>query len=137
MTGKKLGESSRQMLLEICAGIALYCIAGEAVICFLPIQTAPSALAYLLGCAVSAGVMIHITYVTELVLDMNSPSEAQKYTTVRYLLRYFVIIVVVLIVYFTGYLNMAALFIGMLGIKAGAYLQPSMHRFLEWAMGRR
>lgn len=137
MTGKGLGEGSRKILTEICAGIGLYCIVGELIIFFLPVSTLPTALAYILGCGMSACSMIHITYGTELVLDMNSVKEAQKYTMIRYFLRYFLIIAVVLAVYFTGYLNMAALFIGLFGIKVGAYLQPSMHRFLEWAMGRR
>jgi hypothetical protein len=80
--------------------------------------------------------MTHIAYVTEFVLDMHSSSEAQKYTIIRYFLRSFLIAAIVLIAYFTGYLNMVALFAGLFAIKVGAYLQPSVHRFLEWAMDR-
>ncbi|MDO5409918.1 MAG: ATP synthase subunit I [Lachnospiraceae bacterium] len=137
MTGSSaLREDSKRILLEICAGIALYSILGELIIFLLPLETVSAALAFLLGTALSAGSMVHITYVTELVLDMNSQKEAQKYTVSRYLLRMAVITAVILLVYFTKYLNMAALFIGLLGIKAGAYLQPFMNRFLECFMKR-
>ena len=136
MTGKRLGEKSREILTEICLGIAVYCVLGELVIYALPVETAPAAFAFLLGTVMSACSMVHITYVTELVLDMHNQKEAQKHTTGAYLLRMAVMTAVILIVYFTGYLNMAALFIGLIGIKAGAYLQPFTHRFLEWAVKR-
>lgn len=136
MTGKRLSMKSREILAEICLGIALYCILGESIICLLPFQTAPVAIAFFLGAFMSACSMIHITYVTELVLDMHHQKEAQKHTIIAYLLRMAVITAVILIVYFTEYLNMAALFIGLIGIKAGAYLQPFTHRFLEWAVKR-
>lgn len=136
MTGKRLDEKSREILIEVCLGIALYCILGELIICLLPVETAPVAAAFLLGAVMSACSMVHITYVTELVLDMHNQKEAQKHTIGAYLLRMAVMTAVILIVYFTEYLNMAALFIGLIGIKAGAYLQPFTHRFLEWAVKR-
>lgn len=136
MTGRKLGKESKEILIEICLGIGMYCILGELLICLFPINTVPVALAFFLGCAMSTCSMIHITYMTELVLDMHNQKEARKYTIGAYLLRMAVVTAVVLIVYFTAYLNMAALFIGLIGIKAGAYLQPFTHRFLEWSVKR-
>lgn len=136
MTGKRLGEKSREILAEVCLGIALYCILGELIIYLLPVRTAPAAIAFFLGTVMSACSMVHITYVTELVLDMHNQKEAQKHTIGAYLLRMAVMTAVILVVYFTEYLNMAALFIGLIGIKAGAYLQPFTHRFLEWAEKR-
>lgn len=137
MTGRGFREGSRRIWLDICLGIALFCLVGELIIAILPVQTFPTGLAFLIGCMMSAGSMTHITYVTELVMDMNNQREAEKQTVIGYLLRMAVMTIVILIVYFTKYLNVAALFIGLFGIKAGAYLQPLMHRFLEWVMSRR
>lgn len=137
MTGKRLSEGTKRIMLEICTGIALYALAGGLIVMLLPVAKAPALSGFFLGALLSACSMVHITYVTELTMDMNNQREAQKYTVSRYLLRMVVVTACVLIAYFTGYLNMVALFIGLLGIKAGAYLQPLMHRFLEWAVGRR
>lgn len=134
MTGKRLRKESKQILLEVCAGILLYLLAGEIIIFFLPVKTLPVAIAFLLGCVLCIGSMVHITYVTELVMDMHDQKAAERYTITRYLMRMGIWTAVLLIVYFTKYLNMFAVFIGCFGIKVGAYLQPFMHRFLEWSM---
>ena len=66
MTGKELRKESKQVLMEVLMGILIYMLAGLVVILFLPLKTAPIAIGFFLGCLLSAGSMIHITYVTEL-----------------------------------------------------------------------
>lgn len=132
MTGKKLRKESKQILLEICIGILLYMLVGECIIFFLPQDTAPVAIGFFLGCLLSAGSMTHITYVTELTMDMHNQKAAEKYVTGRYFIRVGIWAVVLVVACFTEYLNMLAVFIGGFGIKVGAYLQPFIHHFLEW-----
>lgn len=134
MTGKKLRKESKQVLMEVLMGILIYMLAGLVVILFLPLKTAPIAIGFFLGCLLSAGSMIHITYVTELTMDMHNQKSAEKYTISRYFIRIAIWAVVLLIACFTEYLNMLAVFIGGFGIKVGAYLQPFTHHFLEWFM---
>ena len=56
----------------------------------------------------------------------------EKHTISRYMMRMVITAAVIVAAYYTSYLNVPALVIGLFGSKAGAYLQPSMHRFLEW-----
>lgn len=146
MTGKEreirglkirpLRKEAQAVVLEICLGIALFWLLGEFIIFLLPVPTFPSAAAFFIGAVFSTCSMTHIAYVTELTIDMHSQKEAAKYTISRYLIRMALMTAVILAVYFSKKLNVVALFIGLFGIKAGAYLQPLMHRFLEWVMKR-
>ena len=67
-----------------------------------------------------------------LLLSAGIIAQAQKYTITRYLVRMVIYAAVIIAAYYTSYLNIPALVIGLFGTKAGAYLQPLMHRFLEW-----
>ena len=133
MTGNNWIRYTRQTLLEIWMGIGIFGLVGVLVIFFLPTEKLPAILAYLLGVIVSICAVTHIAYVTELTMDMHSVDQAQRYTTTRYLMRMVVYAAVIIAAYYTSYLNIPALVIGLFGTKAGAYLQPLMHRFLEWA----
>lgn len=133
---RSLRKETQAVLLEICLGIALYWMLGEIIIFLLPIPTFPSAAAFLIGAVFSAGSMMNIAYVTEFTIDMHNQKEAEKHTISRYLIRMALMTAIILAVYFSKHLNVVALFIGLFGIKAGAYLQPLMHRFLEWVMAR-
>ena len=132
MTGNSWVRYTRQTLFEIWMGIGVFGLVGVLVILFLPTEKLPAILAYLLGAIVSACAVTHIAYVTELTMDMHNMDQAQKYTTGRYLIRMTVYAVVIIAAYYTSYLNIPALVIGLFGTKVGAYLQPLMHRFLEW-----
>lgn len=131
MTGRRLKKESKQVLIEILAGILIYMLAGVLVILFLPFPTLPILISFCLGCLISAGSIVHITYSTELTMDMHDTKAAEKYMTTRYLMRLAVWAVVLLIACFTACLNMLAVFIGGFGIKVGAYLQPFLRHFLE------
>lgn len=132
MTGKNWLRYTGQTVLEIWMGIGLFWLIGELIILFLPIKTLPAASAYLLGAIMSGCSITHIAYVTELTLDMHDQSAAEKHTISRYMMRMVITAAVIVAAYYTSYLNVPALVIGLFGSKAGAYLQPSMHRFLEW-----
>lgn len=132
MTGNNWIRYTRQTLLEIWMGIGIFGLVGMLVIFFLPLEKPPVILAYLLGVIVSAFSVTHIAYVTELTMDMHSIDQAQKYTISRYLIRMTVYAALIIAAHYTSYLNIPALVIGLFGTKAGAYLQPLMHRFLEW-----
>ena len=132
MTGNNWIRYTRRTLMEMWMGIGIFGLAGVLVISFLPMEKLPAILAYLLGVLMSVGSVTHIAYITELTMDMHSVGQAQKYTITRYLVRMVIYAAVIIAAYYTSYLNIPALVIGLFGTKAGAYLQPLMHRFLEW-----
>lgn len=141
MTGKKwweknwfirnLSTESRHVLIEILVGIMLYFVIGAIILLFVPVDTLPAVLGLLLGVILNFASMIHIAYVTEVVVNMRNRKEASQYSIVRYLIRLLIMGAVIVLAFFTKYLNMLTLVIGLFGIKMGAYLQPYTHRILE------
>lgn len=125
-------RNSKTLLIEILAGIFLYGTIGELVIlaCFRS-HLLSVGCGFLLGVLSTAVAMVHMAWTTEYAMDMNSADAAQKHTMKMYLLRMLGFIAVILAAYFSKMLNMPAVFIGMLALKAGAYLQPLLHRCLE------
>lgn len=130
---QEIFKYSAQLLEEILMGIAFYGVMGELVILlFFRSNLLSIGLGFLVGVISTAVAMIQLTWTTEYAMDMNNANEARKHTIKMYLLRVLGFFIVILASYFTGILNMPALFIGMLGLKVGAYLQPFMHKCLVW-----
>lgn len=122
---------SGQTLWEILLGILLYGIVGELIIViFFRSYLFSVSIGFLVGVLTMAAAMIHIAWSTEYAMDMNNSDAAQKHTMKMYLIRMFGFIVVIIAAYFSRILNMPAVFVGMLALKVGAYLQPFMHRCL-------
>lgn len=87
-----------------------------------------------IGIILAMGSAVHMAMVLRDSMDLAEKGARTK-TTFGYMLRYAVIVVVCLL---TGYLNLGnvvTLFIGVLGLKAGAYLQPFTHRVISKLRG--
>lgn len=60
-----------------------------------------------------------------------SEKDAQKYMMSRSMMRYGLIIVVLLILMITEVGNPLCAFLGVMGLKAAAYLQPLLHKVMK------
>ncbi len=65
----------------------------------------------------------HIWWVLDKALDFDEKT-AEKMIGTKYLIRYLAIIVLILLLYFTGIGSPFAAFLGYMSLKAGAYIQP-------------
>jgi len=137
MIGRKFSPSTMNVFLECIIGIALAWLVGELVLLFLPVEKLSTMIGWFVGCALSALSMWHITYVTETTVAMHNSRAATRFTISRYIGRKVVVFLVVVASYYLPYLNMVTLVIGLFSLKAGAYLQPLVHRFLERRTKRR
>ena len=72
--------------------------------------------------------LIHMAVTTERVLDSGSESYANKYTVAQSMLRKLVLVAAFLICWKVLKIDLLAAVIGTMGMKAGAYLQPLVHR---------
>jgi len=124
-------ETSSRILKEIILGILLFAVVGTLIILAAPVEKLPALLGFWLGAFLNICSMIHITYVTEMIVDMHDQRHATRYSIINYLARLLIMGIAIVFSYYTRYLNMLTLVIGLFGIKAGAYLQPFMRRFLE------
>ncbi len=127
-----LNKSTKRLLAEMSAGIIFYGLVLAALACiFLPrlsYPVRPVLLGLLVGVAGAICMLLHMAVMTERVLESGSESYANKFTVAQSMLRKLVFLAVLLICWRVLKINLLATVIGTMGMKAGAYLQPLVHR---------
>ena len=89
-----------------------------------------------IGIALAVGMAIHIAVVLQDAVDIYGESGAQKKIVAKSILRYIVIVVVFYVMMRFNLGNLFAAFIGVLGLKVSAYLQPFAHKLILKLQGR-
>ncbi len=84
-----------------------------------------------IGIAIAMGMAIHMAVVILDSMDMAIEKKARVRTTIFSMLRYVVVVLLFVIVIYFKLGNIITMFIGVMGLKAAAYLQPFAHKFLE------
>ena len=80
-----------------------------------------------LGIAAALLTILHLSVSLEKALDLDEGG-AKKHMVIQNLVRYFVLIIFLFVLMITDFANPLAAFLGLMGVKAGAYLQPLLHR---------
>lgn len=114
---------------ELWIGIGIWGIVSELATVFFVKDRAASGFGILLGCLLAAAGVWHMWKVLDTALDLGDG--AQKYLTVRSWLRYGVFVLVFGVLMVTEWANPLTAFLGLMGMKAAAYLQPVVHKFIE------
>lgn len=127
-----LSKSTKRLLAEMSAGIVFYNLV-LIVLSFLLLPKVsypviPVVLGLTAGAAGAICMLIHMAVTTERVLDSGSESYANKYTVAQSMLRKLVLVAAFLICWKVLKIDLLAAVIGTMGMKAGAYLQPLVHR---------
>ena len=127
-----LSKSTKRLLAEMSAGIIFYNMI-LVVLSFLLLPKVsypviPVVLGLIAGAAGAICMLIHMAVTTERVLDSKSESYANKYTVAQGMLRKLVLVAAFLICWKVLKIDLLAAVIGAMGMKAGAYLQPLVHR---------
>lgn len=84
-----------------------------------------------LGIILSIFCTWHMYYSIDRSLSFTNEKDAGKYLGSRYLIRYFAIIALIVVLYFTGIGDVFTAFLGYLGMKPAAYIQPFIHKLLR------
>ena len=127
-----LSKSTKRLLAEMSAGIIFYnVILVILAVLLLPkvsCPVVPVIMGLVVGAAGAICMLIHMAVMTERVLDSGSESYANKFTVAQSMLRKLVFVAVLLICWKVLKIDLLAAVIGAMGMKAGAYLQPLVHR---------
>ena len=127
-----LSRSTKRLLVEMSIGIILYnLLLGVLAWVFLPRTSYPvwQVLWGLLAGAVGAVLMlIHMAVTTERALESQNESYASKTTIVQSLIRKVVLVAALMFCWRVFRVDLLAVVIGIMGMKAGAYLQPLIHK---------
>ena len=84
----------------------------------------------ILGAVLSCAGAYHMWYMLDKSLGTADEKKAARMVGSGYAIRYALLIALVLILYFTGFGSPFTAFLGYIGMKPAAYLQPSIHRLI-------
>lgn len=122
-------------LKEVSVGIIAYGVICE----FAGVFFVEDPLYYSFG--IVAGVITALAYIYHMLWALEQSLEqgeayAQKFIRKQNLLRYFVLVVLMLVFVYTNSANPLSWFLALMGVKAAAYLQPLTHKILLGKEGR-
>lgn len=121
------GKTRNNTLIEMLCGIVLCGVFGQIVILLcLPDKAFVSA-GWWIGIITAMGSAYHMWWGLDRALSLRE-SDATKMIISYNMIRYVVIIAIMGIVMVTEVANPLAAVLGVFGLKAGAYIQPFIHR---------
>lgn len=127
-----LSKSSKQLVLELSVGVVLYNLILGILAWFLLPRIAypvmPVLNGLLLGGAGAIVMLVHIAVMTERVIDSQNESYANKTTVLHSMIRKLVFIASMIFCWQFFRIDLLAAVLGAMGMKAGAYLQPLVHK---------
>lgn len=130
-----MSRETKNLILEMSVGVVIYeVILGIGAAVIGPGLGAPLfavILGLFCGLIIDIAMLIHMAVITERVLDTGDESYANKTTVVHSMLRKLVIVVLIFVFWRIPQINIVAFIIGALGLKAGAYLQPFIHKAFD------
>lgn len=137
-------DSTRHLVVEMSIGMFLYTsILGILAAVFhgglerMGFSLVPVLLGLLCGFAADVFMLIHMAHITERVASSMDESYANKTTVVQSMIRRVIFIIALFFLGSRPQIDAVAMIIGALGLKAGALLQPVVHKaFSSGSKGR-
>ena len=121
-----------ETLKELLVGISLFEILAVVTGIWFVESPVKYALGVLAGAVLALLSAIHMYWSIRknLEVNMDNASAANAYSVKNSMIRYGVILIVFLFFCLTDIAYPLAVFLGIMGLKAGAYLQPFTHKYL-------
>jgi dipeptide/tripeptide permease len=122
-------KATKNLIVEVSAGIVIF----TAVLMLGSFFLYPSASVFaglFLGMILALAMFLSMALVLDRSMKSQDPRTVQKRGIVSAAVRYLLLIAILVIVinWFSDRFNPVAVVIGVLGLKAGAFLQPVIHR---------
>lgn len=109
-------------LFDLCLGIFLYGIVCQIAILFFSREPEYS-IGLWIGIVLAIAGSVHMWWTIDRSLDMAS-KDASKTVGTQYLLRYFLLAAAMALLAVSGFANPLLAFLGYMGMKVSAYMQP-------------
>lgn len=124
----------KQTVAELLAGIwilalALLLVTLPVMGCFSGWETSHTKvlLGFTLGGALSSFMAVHMAISIDGAVDKDEDA-ALNHTRKMYAIRTAIVFVAVVLLYYTGWVNLISLFVGVFLLKPAVYMQPLLHR---------
>lgn len=127
-----MGKETKNLVFEVSSGIVIFTLAAM-LVALIVYPKASVFAGLLLGMILAVAMFFSMAMVLENSMKREDAGTVQKWTVISSVIRYFVLfaVLVIVVVWFPDRINAVALVIGVLGLKAGAYLQPVIHRVVS------
>ncbi len=124
-----MGKETKNLMLEVSAGIVLFAVAVMLAAFFVYPDRAVFA-GLLLGMILALAMFLSMALVLEGSMKTEDPKTVQRRSVISAVVRYLLLvaILVTVIARFSDWFNPVAVVIGVLGLKAGAFIQPVIHK---------
>lgn len=130
-----MSSQLRHLVLEMSVGMFAYVLVlGVLAVVFrnslgsMGFALGPVLAGLFLGFAADVLMLIHMAGVTQRAADSQDEAYANRTTVVQSVIRRLVFIVALFLLGSRPQIDAVAMIIGALGLKAGAFLQPAVHR---------
>lgn len=124
-------KKADRTLLELVTGIAVFGVFCQMAGLFFPISSFKYAIGLWGGMILAFLAAVHIWRSLNKAFSCDAKSAA-RLVAGGYIVRYLAAAAFLLFLYFTDAGYVLAGFLGVMGLKAGAYLQPLTHKFYNW-----
>lgn len=131
---KKIKELN-SVLAELIAGIILVGMVCEFTGVWFVTDKVKYSLGLMIGVILAAAMAIHMAWALDIAVSMDAGG-AEKKIRFNSIFRYLVVVVILFVVMVTKFANPLAAFLGIMSLKAAAYLQPSIHRLKNKLFGK-
>lgn len=118
------------VLPDLLIGILLYGVVCEAVGLIFVKDRLFYSIGLLIGILCAMGMAVHMAWSLNMALDLGE-SGAVKKMQLHNLLRYGIVVVVIFALWLSGIGNPVVAFLGIMGLKVAAYLQPFTHKLFR------
>ncbi len=127
---KKEKIKANQTLAELIIGIVCFGMVCQIVGIFFANNQIAYAVSLWIGIIAAAGMAFHMNHTINKALASDEGT-AEKVTRSSYFLRYGCVMILLGIVTISGVANPLVTFLGIMGLKIGAYMQPLTHKLLQ------
>ena len=117
-------------------GLVLGIIVYGAAVFLAGIWFVPDKLRFTIGIALACGMAVNMAVVLRDAVEIYGEAKARSKIIARSITRYLVVVIVFFVMMKWELGSLPAAFIGVLGLKISAYLQPLAHRFISKLGGR-
>ncbi len=127
-----MDRNTRNLILEVSAGIVLFAAAAMVAALFLfPERTVFAGL--LFGMVLALAMFLSMALTLEGAVRTKNSSAIQRRSVLGAVIRYVLLftILMLVVVRLSGWFNPIAVIVGIFGFKAGAFLQPVIHRIIS------
>lgn len=125
-----------EALPELILGIILYGLAVELIGVWFVADKLRYSTGLLIGIALAAGMAVNMAIVLEDAVGLVGQNHAQAKIIAKSILRYLIVVIVFFVMMKFKLGNLITAFLGVMGLKVAAYLQPFTHKAILKLTGR-